>query len=60
MKIWATRVCRSDLLIEEEKHFNNPPVALGHEFFGIVKEVGEKVNKVKSGDKIVANIGATS
>jgi len=56
MKVWATGVCGSDLLIEEDKHFNDPPVTLGHEFAGIAQEVGKNVKKVKPGDKFVADI----
>ena len=56
MKVWATGICGSDLLIEEDKHFYKAPVTLGHEFSGIVEKVGADVKKVKVGDKIVGNI----
>ena len=59
MKVWAAGVCGSDLLIEDDKHFYRAPVTLGHEFSGIVEEVGKNVKKVKIGDKIVGDIETT-
>jgi len=56
MKVWATGICGSDLLIQEDKHFYKAPVTLGHEFSGIPEKIGSKVTRVKPGDKIVANI----
>jgi L-iditol 2-dehydrogenase len=56
MKVWAAGICGSDLLIQEDRHFYDAPVTLGHEFSGIVEKVGSKVEKVKPGDKIVADI----
>lgn len=56
MKVWAAGVCGSDLLIEDDKHFYEAPVTLGHEYSGIVEKTGSKVTKVKQGDKIVADI----
>jgi L-iditol 2-dehydrogenase len=56
MKVWAAGVCGSDLLIQEDKHFYNAPVTIGHEFSGVVEKVGLKVTKVHPGDKIVADI----
>lgn len=56
MKVWAAGVCGSDLLIQEDKHFYEAPVTLGHEFSGIAEQVGPNVKKVSPGDKIVADI----
>lgn len=56
MKVWACGVCGSDLLIQEDKHFYEAPVTLGHEFSGIAEKVGNSVHRVKPGDKIVADI----
>lgn len=56
MKVWAAGVCGSDLLIQEDKHFYKAPVTLGHEYSGVVEEVGGEVKKVKAGDRVVADI----
>ena len=56
MKVWAAGICGSDLLIQEDKHFYKAPVTLGHEYSGVVEEMGSKVSKVKKGDKIVSDI----
>ncbi|HHW49794.1 MAG TPA: alcohol dehydrogenase catalytic domain-containing protein [Clostridiaceae bacterium] len=58
MKVWAAGVCGSDLNIQDDTHFYNAPVTIGHEYSGIVVEVGSEVKKVKPGDKIVADIEA--
>ncbi len=56
MKVWAAGVCGSDLNIEDDTHFYRAPVTIGHEYSGVVEEVGRDVKKVKIGDKIVADI----
>ena len=58
MKVWAAGVCGSDLNIRDDVHFYEPPVTLGHEYSGIVVEVGSEVENIKIGDKIVADIEA--
>lgn len=56
LKITGSTVCGSDLhllhgsVVELEKGD-----ILGHEFCGIVDEVGDKVTKVKKGDRVVAS-----
>jgi L-iditol 2-dehydrogenase len=56
MKVYAAGVCGSDLLIQEDRHFYEAPVTLGHEFSGIAYKVGENVTRVQEGDKFVADI----
>ena len=56
MKVYAAGVCGSDLLIQEDRHFYEAPVTLGHEFSGIAYQVGENVTRVQEGDKFVADI----
>jgi L-iditol 2-dehydrogenase len=56
MKVYAAGVCGSDLLIQEDRHFYQAPVTLGHEFSGIAYKVGKEVTRVKEGDKFVADI----
>ena len=56
MKVWAAGVCGSDLMIQEDRHFYDAPVTLGHEYSGIVEEIGSAVTSVNIGDKIVSDI----
>ncbi|KXA91902.1 hypothetical protein AKJ64_04390 [candidate division MSBL1 archaeon SCGC-AAA259E17] len=56
LKIWAGGICGSDLLIEKDKHFYEAPVTLGHEFSGIVEEVGAAIEEIEPGDRIAADI----
>lgn len=56
MKVWAAGVCGSDLLIQDDKHFYKAPVTLGHEFSGVVVDIGKDVKKIKVGDHVVADI----
>ncbi len=56
MKVWAAGVCGSDLLIQEDKHMYAAPVTIGHEYSGVVVDVGKAVKRVKVGDRIVSDI----
>lgn len=56
MKVWAAGICGSDLLIQDDKHFYDAPVTLGHEYSGIVESTGSAVTKVQKGDRIVSDI----
>lgn len=38
---------------------NQAPLTMGHEFAGIVEEVGERVTKYKKGDRVTVNPGVT-
>lgn len=46
-------VCASDLKASKGVFFMKPPMMLGHEGAGIVKEVGAKVTAFERGDKVV-------
>jgi len=46
-------ICGTDLHIAHDTFINSPPVILGHEFSGVVTEVGSKITKVKPGDRVV-------
>ncbi|HKS15523.1 MAG TPA: alcohol dehydrogenase catalytic domain-containing protein, partial [Pseudomonas sp.] len=54
LKVTATAICGSDLHLY---HGKMPAVKsgdiLGHEFMGIVEEVGPEVTAVKPGDRVV-------
>ena len=55
IKVCACGVCGTDVHIykgEEGSAAVNPPVVLGHEFAGIVQEVGSEVTVTKPGDHV--------
>ena len=53
IEVKAVSVCGSDLHIYHDAHPYWPPVVLGHEFSGIIREVGKEVKGWKVGDRIV-------
>ncbi|HUW89375.1 MAG TPA: alcohol dehydrogenase catalytic domain-containing protein [Candidatus Nanopelagicaceae bacterium] len=55
VEIKACGICGTDLKIIEGGHPANDNTILGHEFAGIVREVGESVQDLKVGDKVVAD-----
>ena len=55
VKNYSCGICGTDVHIyhgEEGSAAVNPPVVLGHEFSGVVVEVGEKVTDLKAGDHV--------
>lgn len=54
VKVAAAGLCGSDLHIIHDMIKVNMPIAIGHEFVGIVEEVGEMVTKFKPGDWITS------
>jgi threonine dehydrogenase-like Zn-dependent dehydrogenase len=53
LKVTATAICGSDLHIYSGGIPQARPMVLGHEFMGIVEEVGKGVNNLKRGDRVV-------
>jgi S-(hydroxymethyl)mycothiol dehydrogenase len=54
VRIEATGVCHTDLHVIEQDGWGHPlPVLLGHEGAGIVEAVGEGVDTVAPGDRVV-------
>jgi len=53
LKVTATAICGSDLHIYTGMIPQPRPMALGHEFMGVVVEVGKDVKKLKVGDRVV-------
>jgi L-iditol 2-dehydrogenase len=53
IEVKAVSVCGSDLHIYHDSHPYWPPVVLGHEFSGVIAEVGKDVKGWKVGDRIV-------
>jgi threonine dehydrogenase-like Zn-dependent dehydrogenase len=53
LKVTATAICGSDLHIYSGGLPQPRPMTLGHEFMGIVEEVGSAVKNLKRGDRVV-------
>jgi threonine dehydrogenase-like Zn-dependent dehydrogenase len=53
LKVTATAICGSDLHIYSGGFPQPRPMVLGHEFMGIVEEIGPGVKKLKIGDRVV-------
>ena len=53
IRITSTAICGSDLHIYNGYLPQPRPMALGHEFMGIVEDVGADVKKLKKGDRVV-------
>lgn len=53
IKVTATAICGSDLHIFSGGIPQLRPMVLGHEFMGIVEEVGKGVSNLKRGDRVV-------
>lgn len=53
LKVTSTAICGSDLHIFSGGIPQPRPMVLGHEFMGIVEEVGKGVTSVKVGDRVV-------
>jgi L-iditol 2-dehydrogenase len=54
IKIHATGICGTDIHIMRDEFEINPPVIMGHEYSGIVQEVGGNVKNFKPGDRVVS------
>ena len=53
LKVTTTAICGSDLHIYDGFAPQLRDLTLGHEFMGIVEEVGPRVTRVKKGDRVV-------
>lgn len=53
LKVTATAICGSDLHILSGAVPQTEPLIMGHEFMGIVEEVGAGVHRLKRGDRVV-------
>jgi L-iditol 2-dehydrogenase len=54
IQVKAAGVCGTDLHIWHDQFSYWPPVVLGHEFSGVVVEIGQAVKGFKPGDRVVA------
>jgi len=53
LKVTSTAICGSDLHIYNGLLPQPKPMTLGHEFMGIVEDVGSGVTKLKRGDRVI-------
>ena len=53
LKVTATAICGSDLHIYSGGIPQPRPMVLGHEFMGIVEEVGSEIKNLQRGDRVV-------
>ncbi|KYF51086.1 zinc-dependent alcohol dehydrogenase [Sorangium sp. So ce854] len=53
VRVTATAICGSDLHIYNGFFPQARPMVLGHEFMGVVEEVGPLVTRVKKGDRVI-------
>jgi S-(hydroxymethyl)glutathione dehydrogenase / alcohol dehydrogenase len=53
LRVTSTAICGSDLHIYNGLLPQVKPMVIGHEFMGIVEEVGAAVTKLKKGDRVV-------
>src|SRR5947207_11453280 len=55
VRVTLGAVCGSDLHIVQGHTLMNTGAVLGHEFVGVVEEVGKEVNRFKQGDRVVSS-----
>lgn len=53
VRIVATGLCHTDLIVRDQYYPVALPAVLGHEGAGIVEQVGDRITKVKPGDRVV-------
>ena len=54
IKVHTACVCGTDVHLEYDRFANSPPFVLGHEFSGIIEEVGFGVEGLKKGNRVVS------
>lgn len=58
VRIVATGLCHTDLIVRDQYYPVPLPAVLGHEGAGVVEEVGPNVKNLKVGDHVVLTYGA--
>ena len=54
IKVHTACVCGTDVHLEYDRFANSPPFVLGHEFSGVIEEIGAEVKGLKKGDRVVS------
>jgi L-iditol 2-dehydrogenase len=54
IRVHAAGICGTDIHIVKDEYPSNFPVIMGHEYSGIVDEVGSDVRDFKPGDRVVS------
>ncbi len=54
IKVHTAGICGTDVHIEHDRFANSPPLVLGHEFSGMIAEIGAAVKGLKEGDRVVS------
>lgn len=54
VKVHAAGICGTDIHIVRDEYASNFPVIMGHEYSGIVTEVGDGVSDFMPGDRVVS------
>ncbi|MFA6506150.1 MAG: alcohol dehydrogenase catalytic domain-containing protein [Treponemataceae bacterium] len=54
IKVHAAGICGTDLHIMKDEYETKPPMVMGHEYSGIVTEVGIDVSSFAIGDRVVS------
>lgn len=60
IEVKAVGICGSDIRLYRNKHIFFPPVIIGHEFSGVIKEVGAGVKEWSVGDRVTCEPHALS
>jgi len=61
IQVKVTGICGSEVHAFHGKHpFRIPPIVSGHEFAGVIVEVGSAVTKYKVGDRVKIDVNETS
>jgi L-iditol 2-dehydrogenase len=60
IEVKAAGICGTDIHLYYDEYPNNPPVVLGHEFSGVIAELGSSVTGLKIGDRVVAITAAST
>jgi S-(hydroxymethyl)glutathione dehydrogenase/alcohol dehydrogenase len=53
LRVTATAICGSDLHIYNGMFPQPKPLTMGHQFIGVVEEIGSEVRKLKKGDRVL-------
>jgi aryl-alcohol dehydrogenase len=58
VRIVATGVCHTDMIVRDQYYPTPLPAVLGHEGAGVVEKIGAAVTKVRPGDHVVMGFGS--